>query len=352
MVHVIPQGLFQFRHTAEDAVAQPIVRQVAEPTFDHVQPRARCGREVPVEPGMSLEPSVHFGVLVRGVVVDDQVPIEIGRRLGIDLLQELDPFLVPVPAVQVRNDPAFGQFDRGEQCRRAMPPVVVGQRLQSAGEHRQAFLRAVQSLNLALFIARQHQRTVRRIEIQPHDVEQFLDEFRIIGRFEAFRAMRLEVVVAPDPLHRVLADAHRFGERARGPLRGVRRRFLRCQPQNLGLFRPAHRRCAAAARGIPFDARQTIVRKTIAPGAHRPPRATEFRSDVPVLATVRCGQHDLGTQNQPGRRAPSARPLRQRDSLLTGQQNRFRNAHGFDPPVFKDQTPADSISSLDYATLH
>ena len=36
-------------------------------------------------------------MLVRGVVVGDQVHVEVLRRLGVDPAQELEPLLVPVP---------------------------------------------------------------------------------------------------------------------------------------------------------------------------------------------------------------------------------------------------------------
>jgi hypothetical protein len=44
-----------------------------------------------VEAWMALEPSPHLGVLVGRVVVEDQVKVDIGRGLGVDEIEELDP---------------------------------------------------------------------------------------------------------------------------------------------------------------------------------------------------------------------------------------------------------------------
>ena len=55
------------------------------------------GCEVQVEPRKALQPPHHFRVLVRGVVVDDQMQAQPGRGPGIDGAQEADELLVPVP---------------------------------------------------------------------------------------------------------------------------------------------------------------------------------------------------------------------------------------------------------------
>lgn len=58
--------------------------------------------------------------------------------------------------------------------------VIVPLRLQSCvsvfsrpGNRRQTLLRPVECLNLTLFIARQHQRVLGRVEVQTDDIDQF-----------------------------------------------------------------------------------------------------------------------------------------------------------------------------------
>jgi hypothetical protein len=48
-------------------------------------------------------------MFVCGIVVDVQMQVESRRRLGVDLLQELDPFLMSVLRQAVRNDFAVGK---------------------------------------------------------------------------------------------------------------------------------------------------------------------------------------------------------------------------------------------------
>ncbi len=73
-------------------------------------------------------------------------------------------------------DDRTGQHvQRGEQRGRAVALVVMGHRAVTARLHRQARLRTVQGLNLALLVHAQHDCLVRRVQVQPHDVRQFFD---------------------------------------------------------------------------------------------------------------------------------------------------------------------------------
>ena len=71
--------------------------QVTEEPLDHVQPRRTGWCEVEVEPWIPLGPHLHFGVLVRCVVVANQVNVFVSGNAGLDQFQELQPFLVGVP---------------------------------------------------------------------------------------------------------------------------------------------------------------------------------------------------------------------------------------------------------------
>ena len=59
---------------------------------------------------MTLQPTLHRRVLVRGVVVRDQVQVEFLRRAGVDLFEELDPLLVTVPFHALIDNDALGQL--------------------------------------------------------------------------------------------------------------------------------------------------------------------------------------------------------------------------------------------------
>jgi len=95
----------------------------------------------------------------------------------------------------------------------------------AAGLQRQTRLRAVERLNLALLIDRQHHRVGGWIEIETDDVGQFLGEARIIRPLEGAHPVRLQLGRLPDPLHRAQRDAGDFRHRPSRPMRHPRWRL-------------------------------------------------------------------------------------------------------------------------------
>ncbi len=84
---------------AEAASADCLLRDEPEPALDLVEPGRIGWRVVEVKSGPLGEPESYLGVLVGGVVVDDQVNIE---RLGhglINALEELEKLLVTMAAL-------------------------------------------------------------------------------------------------------------------------------------------------------------------------------------------------------------------------------------------------------------
>ena len=73
-----------------------------------------------------------------------------------------------------------------------MAHIIVSDALDVSEPHGQDRLRAIQRLNLTLFIHTQHQSVVGRVEVQADDVSHLLDEEWIGRKFESARAMRLQ----------------------------------------------------------------------------------------------------------------------------------------------------------------
>ena len=78
----------QLRHAAEYSVTKVAFRDVTKKSFHHIQPRCLNGREVHVEARMLLQPRLHVGMLVCGIVVGDQVQRFIFRCFSVDFRQE------------------------------------------------------------------------------------------------------------------------------------------------------------------------------------------------------------------------------------------------------------------------
>ena len=119
---------------------------------------------------MPGQPSPHLGVLVGGIVVEDDVDHLAGRHGALDAIEEADELLMPVPLHASADDRAVEHVERCERRGRAVAFVVVGHGATAAWLDRQARLGAVERLNLALLVDRQHHGMGRRIDIQADDV--------------------------------------------------------------------------------------------------------------------------------------------------------------------------------------
>ena len=101
-----------------------------------------------------------------GIIIDDQMQVEIGQRPLVDGLEKAEELAMPVAGHAFADDGAVEYVERREQGRGAVALVVMRHRPAAALLHRQARLGAVKGLDLALFIDRQHQGLVGRIEVE------------------------------------------------------------------------------------------------------------------------------------------------------------------------------------------
>ena len=131
-----------------------------------------------VKRGWRSSHCAHLRMLVGGVVVEDDVDELAGRHLRFDGVEEADELLMAMALHAAADDLAFEHVERGEQRRGAVALVVMGHRAGAALLHRQAGLGAVERLDLALLVDRQHDGMGRRIDVQADDVPQLGDELR------------------------------------------------------------------------------------------------------------------------------------------------------------------------------
>ena len=111
---------FEFRDIVEDASADALARDLGEEPLDEIEPRTGCRREMQLETLVPGEPALHLLCLVRGVIVDDQMQIEMGGRLAVDLPQERQEFVRPVAWQTFADDLASRHIKRGEERCRAV----------------------------------------------------------------------------------------------------------------------------------------------------------------------------------------------------------------------------------------
>jgi hypothetical protein len=82
-----------------------------------------------------------------------------------------------------------------------MANVVVRDAFDIAQTEREERLGAVEGLDLALLIDGQDDRVIGRVEVEPDDVANLLDEEGVRGDLEVLLTMGLEAEGLPDALH-------------------------------------------------------------------------------------------------------------------------------------------------------
>jgi hypothetical protein len=96
--------------------------------------------------------------------------------------------------------------------------VIVGHGLTAPRLARQSRLGAIERLDLALFVEREHHGVGRWIDIKPDNIGQLGGKARIAQTLEGADAVGLQLVRLPDALHRAQRDADRLGHGPAGPM--------------------------------------------------------------------------------------------------------------------------------------
>ena len=190
-----------------------------------------------------------------------------------------------------------------------MTLVVVGHRAAASLLDRQARLRPVQSLHRALFVDAEHYRVLRRIQIQPHHVVQFLLKSWVVADLEGPDQVWFQTMRLPHTVDKAVRRPHRPGHRACRPVRRVlRRRLRRClnnpSPQlrlSLGVLAAV----IPAARTLLLNTLHTFLHKTVAPPTYRVLVDPQCLRDGLIRHARACHQHDLRALDQSDRGASS-----------------------------------------------
>jgi len=113
-VDVGADGHDEFFEVAENRTAEPILGEVTKEPFHHIEPRGAGGSEVQMKARVARQPALHFGVLMGGVVIADQVQLPVGGDGLVDQAEKLEPFLVAI-ALLTRTDKQRAGEDRLEK---------------------------------------------------------------------------------------------------------------------------------------------------------------------------------------------------------------------------------------------
>ena len=287
-----------------------------EQPLDEVEPGTGGRGEVQREAFVPRQPALHGRGLVGGVVVDDQMQIEIGEGLAVDLFEEVQELLGPMAGQAFANDRASRDIESRKQRRGAVALVIMGHGSGPALLQGQARLCAVECLDLAFLIDRKHERLLRRVEIEPDDILDLVGEVGIVGNLEAAHEMRLEAVLCPDTLHAGVADAHGVSHGPNTPVGGVGRALLHGLFHDRELNRPAER-LPAGRFGATFDEPcDPGLHEIFLPAPDRGLRNPDLAPNRRDPMTVRVHKNDPGAFDDLLRRVPiGQQPVQFRSSF-------------------------------------
>ena len=215
---VVLDGGAEFAHARKHSAANRFVGEVAKESRHPVQPRRGGGRAREVESLLALQPAFHCGVLVRGVVVHDQMNLFVLRSWALDPTQKPQPRFGGLSGQAGSDHAAVECIERRKERRRAVAFVVVRHRLAASLLERQAGLRAIESLDLRFFVEREEQRVFGRMEVESDDLAEFFGETGVVAELASADAMRFEALGAPEAAHGRGADAGLLGHGAAAPV--------------------------------------------------------------------------------------------------------------------------------------
>ena len=142
-------------------------------------------------PWMGCQPPFDFRMLVRGIVVDDDVHVEFLGNILLNVFEELEILLVPVLALALGKNFTGRNVEGCKERRRPVPFIVVRDAFDIPQSHGKHGLRTLKSLDLALFINAENDGVLWRTNVQTNNIPDFFDKERIGRDLEMLLPVRL-----------------------------------------------------------------------------------------------------------------------------------------------------------------
>ena len=304
------------------APAQLLFGEQTEPALHQVQPGGTGGREMNMEAGPLGEPVPDQRRLVGGVVVGNQVHVQLGGHLGLYGIEKLAELQGPVAAVALANHLTGPGIQSGEEGRGAVAHVIMGAPLGLARTQGQKRPGAVQGLDLGLLVHAQDQRPVRRVEVEPHNIPHLLDEEGVRRQLEGLGAVGLQREGTPDAAHGVVAQTGTPGHGPGAPVCSILRCGLQGQrhdPLNVSIGDSA----GSARPCFIHQSVQSTLQEPRPPLANRRLRHSQLCGHSGVRLALRTFQNHSGPLGQRLRRLGPARPLSQCLPFIVGERQRW-----------------------------
>src|SRR2546425_2108221 len=242
------------------------------------------------------------------VVVNDQVEVQLARRLAVDLAQELEELFMPMSRVATADHGSFQDVEGSEQASRSIAFVVVGHGPAASVFHGQTGLSSVQCLDLGLLVHAEDQGFVRGVQVKTDYVGELLDKPGIAGELECFDPVRLQAVSVPDTVDRCMADTLRLCHSAGTPMGSVRRLGEPRRVHNGFDLRGIDTLDTRTVRSVFRQAGRTGSLEPIAPQYDRWPGDVHFAGNCIVGVAVCREQTNLSAHYDSVRALPGSNP--------------------------------------------
>ena len=152
--------------------------------------------------------------LMRAVVVHDDMNVQFGRYLAVNVIEKFTKFNGSMALVCLTQNPSKLNIERSKQRCRSVPFVIMRASFRLTRLHRQQWCRAIQCLNLRFFINAQNYGMFRRIDIEANNIANLFDQQRIVRQFESFASLGLQCVFRRKPPLMPIERHHRFRRKA------------------------------------------------------------------------------------------------------------------------------------------
>lgn len=325
-----------------------------EPDLHLIEPRRVGGCEVNVVARVGREPAFDLVMFVGAVIVDDEMDIEIGRDIVLDVPEELEKFLMAMMPFALAQDLARYDVQGSEKSGGAVSEVVVRDAFDISKPDRQDWLSSFQGLDLAFLIDAEDQGLIRWVEVQAGDIPNLFHKERIGREGEMFLSMRLQAKGLPETMNGRFGDFCFLGQRSTAPVGPVSRFAFEGRPDQLG--NPLVFNGARTSRfGFVIKTHDSLVQEAFAPDADHGSGEAHFLGDVCSAESISGHEDNLGSSHQAvGEGSRLAEGLDLRSGLRAQDHggNRTTKCHRLLLLLIEEPTTRRLYSTVIHGTIH
>src|SRR6516162_11531331 len=133
--HIVVDLLHQFFDVAEGAAPDLVLRDEPEPALDLVEPAGVSGRVMNVVARVACQPGLDLGMLVRAVVVGDEVDVQTRWNIAVEMVKKREKFLMAMARLALGDDFAIEHVESGKQGGGAVAIIIVRYSLEVTQAH-------------------------------------------------------------------------------------------------------------------------------------------------------------------------------------------------------------------------